>query len=221
MISALPRSLFALALAPGVLLAADDYVGTLKPPESSLSPKGVYSFSTPASVAAPISFTGENGYRFKLGYKYSRYLAVEGEFVDFGRAPRPLLKPRQPRLGLPQHRFRRGYRRHAAAVALLVLRPHGRLPGRWARRFRLWLHGAAAGQRVLARHPRALRHGGPLRLHPLPGHARGIRAPLARGAELPRLGNRRSRPVLGRGVAGASRPSSGSSPTSGELALAS
>jgi hypothetical protein len=86
MISALPRSLFALALAPGVLLAADDYVGTLKPPESSLSPKGVYSFSTPASVAAPISFTGENGYRLKLGFKYSRYFAVEGEYVDFGRS---------------------------------------------------------------------------------------------------------------------------------------
>jgi hypothetical protein len=84
---ALPsRSLFALALlAPGVLLA-EDYVGTLKPPESSLSPKGVYSFSTPASVAAPISFTGENGYRLKLGFKYSRYFAVEGEYIDFGRS---------------------------------------------------------------------------------------------------------------------------------------
>ena len=28
---------------------------------------------------------GDNGYRFKLGYKYSRYFAVEGEFSDVSR----------------------------------------------------------------------------------------------------------------------------------------
>ena len=77
------RSLFALALAviPGAALA-DDYFGTLKPPQSSLTPPGVYSFTTPSTPAAP---PGDNGYRLKLGYKYSRYFAVEGEYVDFKR----------------------------------------------------------------------------------------------------------------------------------------
>ena len=77
------RSLFALALAlaPGISLA-EDYLGTLKPPQSSLAPPGVYSFTTPSTPAAPI---GDNGYRLKLGYKYSRYFAVEGEYVDFKR----------------------------------------------------------------------------------------------------------------------------------------
>jgi hypothetical protein len=83
---ALGRSLFALALATASGAAfAEDYLGTLKPAESSLSPRGVYSFSTPASVSAPISFAGDGGYRLKLGYKYSRFFAVESEYVDFGR----------------------------------------------------------------------------------------------------------------------------------------
>jgi OmpA-OmpF porin, OOP family len=32
----------------------------------------------------------DSGHRFKLGYKYSRYLSVESEFVDFGRTPADL-----------------------------------------------------------------------------------------------------------------------------------
>lgn len=76
------RPLFALALAlvPG-LSAAEDYLGTLKPPQSSLTPPGIYSFATtPSAAAVP---NGESAYRLKLGYKYSRYFAVEGEYVDF------------------------------------------------------------------------------------------------------------------------------------------
>ena len=76
------RSLFALAFAllPATTLA--DYLGTLKPPQSSLTPPGIYSFAigTPSVAALP---AGDNGYRLKLGYKYSRYFAVEGEYVDF------------------------------------------------------------------------------------------------------------------------------------------
>ncbi len=77
------KSLFALALAlvAGPSLA-EDYLGTLKPPQSSLTPPGIYSFSsvTPSAAASP---AGESAYRLKLGYKYSRYFAVEGEYVDF------------------------------------------------------------------------------------------------------------------------------------------
>jgi hypothetical protein len=65
----------------GVALAGD-YMGTLKAPQSTFTPSGVYSFSTaPGQSSVP----AEGGLRFKLGYKYSRYFAVEGEVVDFGR----------------------------------------------------------------------------------------------------------------------------------------
>lgn len=67
---------------PGVALA-EDYVGTLKVPQSASTPSGIYSFSTtPGLVSVP----GESGMKLKLGYKYSRYFAVEGEVVDFGRS---------------------------------------------------------------------------------------------------------------------------------------
>jgi OOP family OmpA-OmpF porin len=82
--------LLALALAAlPVGALADDYLGTLKPPRTGL---GMYSFAaTPATTFSP--FTTENGYRLKLGYKYSRYLAVEGELVDFGRMSDPFSNP--------------------------------------------------------------------------------------------------------------------------------
>jgi hypothetical protein len=84
------RSLFALApaLFAGAAVAAGDYFGVLKYPESSLTPRGIYSFST---APAPASFndsslrTADAGYRMRLGYKYSRFFAVEGEYTDFGR----------------------------------------------------------------------------------------------------------------------------------------
>ena len=62
--------------------AAGDYLGILKVPQSTLNPTGLYSFAsgpTKPTTLAP------DGYRLKLGYKYSRYLAVEGEFSDFTR----------------------------------------------------------------------------------------------------------------------------------------
>jgi hypothetical protein len=65
----------------GVAMAGD-YVGTLKVPQSTFTPAGIYSFSsTPGLSSVP----AEGGLRLKLGYKYSRYFAVEGEVVDFGR----------------------------------------------------------------------------------------------------------------------------------------
>jgi len=82
-------ALMACAL-PGASLA-DNYVGTLKPPQSKFAPLGLYSFSTaPSALDTP---AGENGYRLKLGYKYSRYFAVEGEYVDFGRMADPFASP--------------------------------------------------------------------------------------------------------------------------------
>lgn len=83
---ALERSLFALAvgLLPSAAPAAD-YLGMLKLPESSLIRNGPYLFSMPTTLFDLPSFAADKGVRLKLGYKYSRYFAVEGEYVDFAR----------------------------------------------------------------------------------------------------------------------------------------
>ena len=85
------RAVIALIAAtlPGVA-SAEDYVGVLKAPQSSLTPKGLYSLSTePGAAHGP----GSDAFRFKLGYKPSRYFAVEGEVVDFGRVEDPFANP--------------------------------------------------------------------------------------------------------------------------------
>ena len=65
---------------------ASDYVGTLKLPKTPMAGE-VYSFSTfsaPGSAAAPAN---DNPFQLKLGYQYTRWLAVEGEVSDFARMP--------------------------------------------------------------------------------------------------------------------------------------
>jgi hypothetical protein len=87
---ALRYSLAALALAtlPAVALA-EDYLGGLKLPRSPLPASGaVFSLaSEPANNFATLRPGGDNGMRLKLGYRYSRFLSLESEFVDFGRTP--------------------------------------------------------------------------------------------------------------------------------------
>src|SRR5688500_11222586 len=61
---------------------AENYLGVLRAPQSSLSPTGLYSFASGPSGLASLA---PEGYRLKLGYKYSRFLAFEGEFTDFSR----------------------------------------------------------------------------------------------------------------------------------------
>ena len=70
--------------------AAEDYVGGLKPPKSTetQAPAGFLSLaSEPVPSFAPARNNGasDNGFRLKLGYRYSKFFAVEGQFVDFGR----------------------------------------------------------------------------------------------------------------------------------------
>jgi hypothetical protein len=72
--------------------AVDDYLGGLRLPKAGAAvPSGTFSFeSEPVNTAfnaAAALRAVDSGYRFKLGYKYSRYLSVESEFVDFGRTP--------------------------------------------------------------------------------------------------------------------------------------
>lgn len=76
------------AALPGLALAGD-YVGTLKAPQSTLTPTGMYSFAS--EPAAP--GLAPDPFRFKLGYKPSRYFAVEGEVVDFGKVEDPFRSP--------------------------------------------------------------------------------------------------------------------------------
>ena len=83
-------SIALIAFLPGAALATD-YVGTLRAPQSTLTPPGVYSFSS--SPVPPALASTDSEYRVKLGYKPSRYFAVEGEVVDFPRAEDPFRSP--------------------------------------------------------------------------------------------------------------------------------
>jgi OOP family OmpA-OmpF porin len=81
---------FVLAALPLAALA-EDYLGTLKLPRSVAQAPHLYSFaSAPPSGVSPAA---ADPYRLKLGYRYSRYFAVEGEYVDFGRAQDPFASP--------------------------------------------------------------------------------------------------------------------------------
>ena len=61
-----------------------NYVGTLKLPGDKTNPAaGLFTFSSSSLTGLTQQGLGETGYRLKLGYKYSRYLAVESEYVDF------------------------------------------------------------------------------------------------------------------------------------------
>lgn len=81
------KTFVALAVAAAVQAspAGADYLGLLKAPTAGFVPS-VYSFAN-----VPL-YTGSTArvdqpLRLKLGYKYSRFLAVESEFVDAARAP--------------------------------------------------------------------------------------------------------------------------------------
>lgn len=80
-------ALLACALLP-LAAAAEDYFGGLRLPKSGLAaPGGTFSLESQVFNTFAPAGLADNGYSLKVGYKYSRYLAVESEFVDFGRAP--------------------------------------------------------------------------------------------------------------------------------------
>jgi OmpA-OmpF porin, OOP family len=73
-------------LLPLAAAAQENYLGILKPPrQATVEPVGAYAFSSPLFGLTP-RLDSDTGYRLKLGYKYSRYFAVEGELVDTGPA---------------------------------------------------------------------------------------------------------------------------------------
>jgi OmpA-OmpF porin, OOP family len=88
------RYLLAALACAALPAAADDYLGGLRLPRAAATATataGTFSFESEplgsafnsAAVLRPV----DSGYRFKLGYRYSRYLSIESEFVDFGRTP--------------------------------------------------------------------------------------------------------------------------------------
>jgi hypothetical protein len=86
----LPLRFLVLSLASIALTAsaAENYYGILKPPKAPMeSALGLYSFSSSPITGIPTGPGSDNGYQLKLGYKYSRYFAVEGQFNDFARTP--------------------------------------------------------------------------------------------------------------------------------------
>ena len=84
-------SLAAAALASIAFAAtAEDYVGGLKLPKPSdaQTPSGFLSLASepvPSFATQRLNGVGDGGFRLKLGYQYSRFFAVETQFVDFGR----------------------------------------------------------------------------------------------------------------------------------------
>ena len=81
------KTLFALAIGTlPALCGAADYLGMLKAPQSGFVPSGLYSFANIPLQTGSGAMLAEPTTRLKLGYKYSRYLAVESEFVDGTRA---------------------------------------------------------------------------------------------------------------------------------------
>jgi hypothetical protein len=65
---------------------AENYLGILKLPRAGAeSPDGLYSFSSSPANSLLSTPGMESGYQLKLGYKYSRYFAVEGQVSDFTR----------------------------------------------------------------------------------------------------------------------------------------
>jgi hypothetical protein len=87
--------LLAPALAAVILPAAaagDNYLGILKLPRNlqDEQPLGAYSFATVPETSLSSATLVDNAYQLKLGYKYSRFLSVEGQFNDFARAPMDL-----------------------------------------------------------------------------------------------------------------------------------
>jgi hypothetical protein len=80
----------ALALAP-VAQAAGDYVGVLRPPAGpaalAIPEPGFYwpsSGPLDTRLASPVA---SEGFKLKLGYRYSRYLSVESGYADVGPSP--------------------------------------------------------------------------------------------------------------------------------------
>jgi hypothetical protein len=78
--------MLAAALAPAAACA--DYLGMLKLPRSLVQQpdRGAYSFSSSTQAPFLAGSAVDSAYQLKLGYKYSKFVSVEGQFNDFNRS---------------------------------------------------------------------------------------------------------------------------------------
>jgi hypothetical protein len=78
---------FALVISPAAV-AAEDYVGVLRPPASPtglrLPESGFYWPSASPFDAGTAATAAQDGFKLKLGYRYSKYVSVETGYADFG-----------------------------------------------------------------------------------------------------------------------------------------
>ena len=80
----------AIAVLPAAAAAAEDYFGVLKLPAPAFTSGPFTTLSTLPSQ----SFNRDaDGYRMKLGYRYTRHFSVEGEFSDYTRTLDPFANP--------------------------------------------------------------------------------------------------------------------------------
>jgi hypothetical protein len=79
----------AIAIFPAAALA-DDYFGTLKLPAQAFT---AGPFSALSSTPSTSFASAADGYRMKLGYRYTRNFSVEGEFSDYARSIDPFANP--------------------------------------------------------------------------------------------------------------------------------
>ncbi|MCW5592169.1 MAG: outer membrane beta-barrel protein [Burkholderiales bacterium] len=77
-----------LAAMPAAMAAPGDYVGTLRPTAKPLAiaipDRGLYWPAADAFGTSPAEPALTEGFKLKLGYRYSRYLAVETGYASFG-----------------------------------------------------------------------------------------------------------------------------------------
>lgn len=89
----------ALSVSPAVP-AAGDYVGVLRPPAAptalAIPEPGFYWMPAPLFGGGLGADTATEGFKLKLGYRYSKFLSVETGYADFGSA-----SLRSPFAGLP------------------------------------------------------------------------------------------------------------------------
>lgn len=87
------KPLLAILIASASTAALGNYVGTLKPPQSVLSPGvSLYAFGSP-TVFARATDLGDGGYRFKLGYRTNPYFSIESDFREYRRFGDPFANP--------------------------------------------------------------------------------------------------------------------------------
>ena len=82
----LRKLLWTLALASVSSVAWGNYLGMLRPPAGFVFGADPFAFGSPALLGLSTNLTGNQVQKLKLGYQPSPYFAIQGQYVDAGRA---------------------------------------------------------------------------------------------------------------------------------------